>query len=397
MKPNSQLLGKSLYAIAFLIVIPVILWFWAAYTEHLTLLPAIKSGIAGSLLLITGGLLMLWAMVALFRYGKGLPMNLYPPDVFVSQGPYRVFSHPIYLGFGMLMTGFFLYTGSASGFWLVSPLTILAMVALVLGYEEIDLKNRFPNKKLKTFMSLPEKSAGTPDVRDRLSSLFRIIPTMILANFILEKWSSNVHSIFSPGLFNPNFGIVFLMAVPFFLKRKDILREWVISGMLSLFYFVFIGLLFPSFGSQHLSLPNSFLFCVPLFLILISLVDLFRQQTWIIALILSIIAVFLMLIQLNYSRSAALYLADSILIFLLSAYYLKIWKFLKDTSETIANSWKEWIFGKVRVINHGFYVGFGAFFGVLLAGILAGKDYSLALLVFTVMVTICSALLGPTH
>jgi hypothetical protein len=65
---------------------------------------------------------------------------------------------------------------------------------------------------------------------------------------------------------------------------------------------------------------------------------------------------------------------------------------LKNTSEKIANSWKEWVFGKVRVINHGFYVGFGAFFGVLLAGILAGKEYALALLVFAVLVTIFSAL-----
>jgi prolipoprotein diacylglyceryltransferase len=71
---------------------------------------------------------------------------------------------------------------------------------------------------------------------------------------------------------------------------------------------------------------------------------------------------------------------------------MRIWRFLKDFAEKIANSWKEWIFGKVRVINHGFYVGFGAFFGVLLAGILAGKNYSLAILVFAVLVTICSAL-----
>ena len=163
MKPTNQILGKSLYAIAFLIVIPVVLWFWATYTEHLILFPEIQSGIAGILLLISGGILMLWAMVTLIRFGKGLPMNLYPPAVFVTQGPYRLFSHPIYLGFGMLMTGFFLYTGSASGFWLVSPLTILAMIALVMGYEEIDLKQRFPDKKLKTLMSLPENTAGTPD------------------------------------------------------------------------------------------------------------------------------------------------------------------------------------------------------------------------------------------
>lgn len=61
-------------------------------------------------------------------------------------------------------------------------------------------------------------------------------------------------------------------------------------------------------------------------------------------------------------------------------------------AEKIANSWKEWIFGKIRVINHGFYVGIGTFAGILLAVTLTGKEYALPILLFTLIVNTCAGL-----
>ena len=97
--------GKFLYAIAFLILIPAGLWFWARNTLAVIQIPAIESKPAGWIMMASGGFLMLWAMIALRIYGKGLPMNAYPPPVFVSRGPYRLFHHPIYCGFAILMIG----------------------------------------------------------------------------------------------------------------------------------------------------------------------------------------------------------------------------------------------------------------------------------------------------
>ena len=154
--------GKFLYAFTFLVLIPAGLWFWARNTLHLIQFPAIESKITGWIMMVAGGLLMLWAMFALKQFGKGLPMNAYPPPVYVTRGPYRIFRHPIYWGFGILMVGYFIFTGSASGLWLVSPLTILGMVALVMGYENIDLKQRFPDQKIKTVLDLPEKLMNYP-------------------------------------------------------------------------------------------------------------------------------------------------------------------------------------------------------------------------------------------
>jgi len=400
MKQVNNYLGKLMYSIAFLFILPAGLWFWAKHTQHIITFPAVYSKTAGGILMIAGALFMLWAMVVLIHFGRGLPMNAYPPARFVTNGPYRLFKHPIYWGFGLMVVGCSIYTGSASGLWLVSPLTIIGMIALVLGYEEIDLKRRFPDQNIKTLLDLPEKQSVSPHLRDRLASLFWMFYFLMFSNFTIIKLTGTRHPLFGKPLmlysgpvtpYLPFLGIIFLIAIAFFLKRKQDLKAWGYSGMLSLCLSVFIGLLYPAFGAQYLPPNDSVLFTVPVFLILISLKAIFRQS-WAMVIAFTVVASILVILQLIYSPSAILYFADSIFIFLLSAYYQRIWIFLKNAAEKIANSWKEWTFGKVRVINHGFYVGFGAFFGVLLAGILAGKEYAWALLVFVLIVTLCAAL-----
>ncbi|MDO8929795.1 MAG: prolipoprotein diacylglyceryl transferase [Bacteroidota bacterium] len=400
MKRNTQFFGKFIYAVTFLILIPAVLWFWARYTQSIVALPIIESTVAGMTLIVTGGFLMLWGMFALQYYGKGLPMNAYPPPVFVTKGPYRLFRHPIYWGFGLLMIGYFVYSGSASGLWLVSPLTVMGMVALVLGHESIDLKKRFPDQSIRTVLDYPENKTDSADFRDRLTSLFWVASYMILCNFMIDLLNGNVPPLFGgPVKILPAFenqylsflSFIFLMIIPFVLKGKKTLREWELSGFFALSFSAFIAFLYPEIGAQYFPSQGSVLFAVPVFLLFISLRELFRQPG-LATIVLAIAGLFLVVIQLINSRSAILHLASSILIFLLSAYSLQIWIFLKNASEKIANSWKEWVFGKVRVINHGFYVGFGAFSGILLAGILAGKEYALALLVFAVLVTLFSAL-----
>jgi len=400
MKNFNLFLGKFLYGITFLILLPAGLWFWAKSTEKIILLPIIESKVAGGILVVAGALLMLWAMFALIYYGKGLPMNAYPPPVFVTKGPYRLFRHPIYWGFGLLMIGYFVYAGSPSGIWLVSPLTILGMVALVLGHESIDLKKRFPEQSIRTVLDYPESKTGSPDLRDRLTSLFWVGSYLVLSNFIIEKLNGTVPPLFGeplrdlPALENPLLpflSVILLIITPFLLKGKDVLREWEVTGFIALAFSDFIALLYPSIGAQYFPPQGFVLFSVPVFLIFIAIKAMFHQSRQA-TVIFTIVASFLVVIQLANSHSAELNLADSILIFLLSANYLKIWIFLKNSAEKIANSWKEWVFGKVRVINHGFYAGTGAFFGICFAGILAGKAYSWGLMVFNMLVIICAAL-----
>ena len=140
MKNTNSLPGKILYALLFLIVVPMLLWFWAKFSEHLIQYPAIDSPEAGWTLTIIGGVLILWGMFALRKFGNGLPMNAFPPEKFVTQGPFRLFRHPIYWGFGMLLFGVFILSQSAAGLWLVTPVTILSMMALVsVSYTHLTL------------------------------------------------------------------------------------------------------------------------------------------------------------------------------------------------------------------------------------------------------------------
>jgi hypothetical protein len=192
-----------------------------------------------------------------------------------------------------------------------------------------------------------------------------------------------------------------ILITPFLLKSTNVLREWAVEGIIAMTLSVFISLTSPALGAQFLPATDqvffsyleftNFLMTVPIFLILISLKAIFRQSRQL-AFFFGPIGVVLVIVQLLNSRSAELHVLISLVVFLLASNYHSIWIFLKNTTEVVANSWKEWVFGKIRVINHGFHVGFGAFFGILLAGILAGKDYSWAILVFAFTVIVFSAL-----
>ena len=52
-----------------------------------------------------------------------------------------------------------------------------------------------------------------------------------------------------------------------------------------------------------------------------------------------------------------------------------VWEKLRSLSERVANSWREWRIGSVRIINHGMYAGLGTFLGLSINGILLGPDY----------------------
>ncbi|HRH45533.1 MAG TPA: methyltransferase, partial [Pyrinomonadaceae bacterium] len=152
---KSNVLGKILYGSLFVLLIPIALWQWAINTEEFIKLPIVHHFVGGLVISVGGLILILWGMLDLWVYGKGLPMNAYPPKVFVTQGVYRFLSHPIYIGAGIVSIGLSIYTGSASGLWLVSPLFILGMTALVLGYEKEAIETIFKPENYRPLISIP--------------------------------------------------------------------------------------------------------------------------------------------------------------------------------------------------------------------------------------------------
>ena len=400
MNSTTAFLNKVLYAVIFLILVPGLLITWASYTENMVVLPPVHSPSIGLGLILPGLGLIAWAMLYLKIEGKGLPMNAFPPPQFVKTGPYRLFRHPIYLGFGLLVTGYFIFRGSASGLWLVTPVTMLGMVALVMGYEAIDLKKRFPDQSIATILDLPARTKNRPDIRSRFMSLIWGLGALLLANATIIHlfgeqrvlWGEplNIY-LLGNGILWQGLPILFLLLVPWFIKSEDTLRNWSINGLVAIGISTFVALLYPELGMAYLPVKNAGIYTVPVFLVLISLPPLYRRSIGL-GTGFSILAIPILLVQLSYSRSAMLHLGMAIMICFLAYYHFRLWLFIKNGAEKIANSWQEWVFGKIRLINHGFYVGAGAFMGILLAGILAGDAYAWAILVFALVVILFSAL-----
>jgi prolipoprotein diacylglyceryltransferase len=106
-----------------------------------------------------------------------------------------------------------------------------------------------------------------------------------------------------------------------------------------------------------------------------------------------ILAIFpFLVLQAQYLSEFLLHLSFGAMVAIVVLNVGGIWAISRSLSEKLANSWREWVFGKIRVINHGFYVGAGAFLGILFTGILAGEAYSWGLLAFTMTVVLFSAL-----
>jgi hypothetical protein len=68
-----------------------------------------------------------------------------------------------------------------------------------------------------------------------------------------------------------------------------------------------------------------------------------------------------------------------------------VWEGVRRMSERVANSWKEWRFGPIRIINHGLYAGAGAFAVLSLVGTLLGPDYLISMMIIAFSILITSA------
>jgi prolipoprotein diacylglyceryltransferase len=66
-----------------------------------------------------------------------------------------------------------------------------------------------------------------------------------------------------------------------------------------------------------------------------------------------------------------------------------LWARLLRLAEAVANSWRDWRVGGVRVINHGAYVGAAACAGLWLVGALLGQERTVA-----IVTVACCGLLG---
>lgn len=164
------------YAVGFTVVLPVALAAWAWLSPLGRGLPLPPAALGPPLTL--AGLALWVGAVTTFVCGTGkLPLNADPPAGAVTGGLYALLADPIYVGFGLAVLGGAAWMQSSAGVWIVTPVTVLSMAALVAGYEG----ERRPVRARPPLLRWPPPSQ--PRRRDALNGLLAaaVVGTVLFA------------------------------------------------------------------------------------------------------------------------------------------------------------------------------------------------------------------------
>jgi membrane-associated phospholipid phosphatase/protein-S-isoprenylcysteine O-methyltransferase Ste14 len=415
MENINKIIGKILYSLLFVAVLPFLLILWTRNTSWLISLPVPIALWPAYIIVSAGIILVISGILNLWVFGKGLPMNAFPPQHFVRKGIYGYMKHPIYAGTILLCFGISAIAGSSSGLWLVSPLFSIMVTAYVAGFENERTVAVFGKQDYRPFFSLPLEENLPPSFYERISSYVTgFIPwviayeTFILAgapadaittNFPFEK---ELPVIELTGLFYISI-YLFAFILPFIIKTKTQLRRfiadmWFVSIIAGLIYFAFpfiteqrdfipetaIGrfiLLDRSFDGVTASFPSFHVIWAFVTARYFSAsIPRFSLIWYLVAILISISCI----TTGNHSISDVI---AGFLVFVASLYRQTLWDLIRQQAETLANSWYEWRWGPVRLINHGFYGGAAGFAGLLISGCFLGREYALTgFLVFTCVI-----------
>ncbi|MGZ3609915.1 MAG: methyltransferase family protein [Ktedonobacteraceae bacterium] len=334
-KQRSSSIGKVLYGSVFVVILPAILLCWAFVLDRTIDWPVPTLPILAAGSIILGLVFIIKGMLDLTRFGHGLPMNAYPPQTFVTQGMYSLFSHPIYLGAVFLSAGIALLFQSSSGLYIITPILALMTLSLVYGYEREDMEKRFGSviHHYSPIFSLPLSSENKAQWLKKVAMCLRIfLPWALVGYFVdyarctqtctgafmglltTQPW----HNWLSIIWVTPYLYLIVILLVAH--TEKSLLQK-AIAGTLATVVGLYVYIVLPTFG-------------IPL-----------NNTTW------------------NWT-------IVSLVFVILAMNYRFIWTILLKISEWIANSRHDWLFadGHFRIINHSLYSGLG---GAIAVGILS--------------------------
>ena len=407
-----EIIGKVIYGLLFVVVVPLLLIIWAKYTDKIVPLPLPESLLPGFIVLIAGVLFVSTGMWNLWRLGKGLPMNAFPPSRFVKNGIFAITKHPIYSGTVMISFGLSVIARSASGLWLISPLFTLIIVAFVVGFENERTQSVFGEQDYNPFLSLPVASQDSPLFSERISSyLLVFVPWIIVYEAFIfagvpkdaicsnlpfeEHWPTWE---FSEVFYSLTY--LFVLSVPLVIKTREQLRCFILDVWFALIVVGIIYLVFPFVVRQRILIPHSFfghliLFersmdgetcALPSFHVIWAFISAryFSRSVMRYKWIWYILAVLISVSCITTGSHSLLDVIAGFCIFIIIVYRFQIWNYIRLQSEQLSNSWYEWRWGPVRIINHGFYGGAAGFAGTLLAGFFLGRQY--AIMAFIIMI-----------
>jgi hypothetical protein len=394
---RSRLL-KVIYGGFFVAFLPVALVLWAYGARDAVHLAALHSTLWGAVLMAFGLAVVATGMWTLWRYGGGLPMNAFPPPRLVENGIYNLAPHPIYGGFTIVCAGVAIYSGSASGLWLVTPSVALASAALVLGYELPDLRHRFGARRFSVW--LPGDRPEAPSLLERLHVyLVVLLPWLVVyeltgalgrtagAVSTYMPFENRIPVLEETEILYASTYLVVLFA-PLLMGSGHALRRFALRGLIAMALIFPLYLLLPVFvPPRHFHAasligqlllwertPYSGIAAFPSFHVVWSFIAAsalgeggrsrrFAWWTWAVLVAVSCVT--------TGMHSIADILAGAVA-YALVVHMRSIWMAILSAAESIANSWKEWRIGPMRIINHGGYAAAAILIGIWLIDALLG-------------------------
>jgi len=395
-------IAKLLYGALFVVVVPVGLLVWASALSPRIALPPVHAPLAGALVALAGVALMATGILQLITRGGGLPMNAFPPPRLVRNGVFRWISNPVYLGFGLAVVGAAVATGSAGGLWVVTPAVSLAMAALVLGYERHDLRRRFGDDALApALLSLPRGNGDAPTVTQRVAVFAWVLIPWLVTYYAVQAMGRPPDAFGTSLAFERRWPViqwtelfyastyVVVPLTPLLVRTRSGLRRFAISGAVATVVVTLCWLAVPVVATNRPFVPeNAFgrllafeqgesrgVAAFPAFHVVWTLIvaDAWTGNagasgrrswavagwTWATVAILS---------TLTTGMHTLAEDAAAVAVFFLVRRPERSWALVRRATERMANSWREWRVGPVRIINHGAYAAAAAGIGLLVAG-----------------------------
>ena len=390
MEELSPSLAEVSYGLLFIAALPAALVAWAFATRDAIHVAAPHMVAGGAALAATGGASTMLGMLALWTRGGGLPMNAFPPPRFVSSGLYAVIPHPIYGGFMMTCGGVAIFFGSSSGLWLITPSVALACAALVLGYEQPDLRRRFGAETLS--LGSPVNSDASPSFVFRLRISIRVLLPWLSGYGMIWLLGRPDHAISTYMPFERQIPVfawteivyastyVVVILTPFLLQTNDGLNRFALRSIAAMALIFSLYLLLPIFVPPRPFEPTTAIgnilrwertpysgaaafpsFHVVWALIAASVLGCGRSWQrvcwWTWAALVSVSCV-------TTGMHSVLDVMAGVVAFLFVANMSRIWITILRWAETIANSWQEFRIRRARVINHGGYAAAASLVGI---------------------------------
>lgn len=390
-------LYKIAYGAIFILFLPLMLYYWSVQLDRSVHLPL--PGFAGLgilhllpfFLLLMGATFLLGGWYALFKYGRGLPMNAFPPERFVTRGVYAVTPHPIYTGFCLVVIAAFLLLRSPGGVWVIAPVVCLACIALVYGYEKEAIITHFGRREQAVFFSIPTDSDEPGKVQDIIS----------VYGLVLLPWLIMYETIQLIGIPADHFSLSFnfekqipvvewtelfyvsvypaVLLFPVFLRSKSSLRKFSLHALYATVVCFLLYLVFPVTAEPRYFVGQSALGALlhfeqavdtpacafPSFHVIWAFIcAAYYGKNSSVRIMLFVWAVLVSLsCVLTGMHSLADVAAGYGCYFVISKRRIA-WQGIRVTAEKIANSWAETSVGKVRFINHGLWAAVGVLFGL---------------------------------